>query len=169
MVRKAFRADQDAKEIVQHCEACQMFATRPGVPTTELHMIPLAWPFAQWGLDMVGPLCKSSNGGYTRLLVAVDKFTKWIKAVLVTSQEAETTVKFIRSIVDRFGVPHIIITDNGTNFTAAEFQGYYKDLGIKVTYASVAHPQTNGQVECSNVLVTAGLKRRLLTPLKRAK
>ena len=60
LVRKAFRArfywptaELDAKEIVKHCEACQMFAVKPGVPATELHMIPLAWPFAQWGLDMV--------------------------------------------------------------------------------------------------------------------
>ena len=145
-----------------------MYANKPGVPATELNMIPLAWPFAQWGLDMVGPLCKSSNGGYTRLLVAVDKFTKWIEAVTVTTQDAETVVKFIRSIVHRFGVPHSIITDNGTNFTAKEFQDYCDELGINVTYASVSHPQTNGQVERSNGLITAGLKRRLMTPLKRA-
>ena len=106
----------------------------------KLNIIPLAWPFAQWGLDMIGPLCKSSNGGYTRLLVAVDKFTKWIEAAPVTTQDAETVVKFIRSIVHRFGVPHSIITDNGTNFTAKEFQDYYDELGINVTYASVSHP-----------------------------
>ena len=86
----------------------------------------------------------------------------------MTSQDAETAVKFIRSIVHRFGVPHSIITDNGTNFTAKEFQDYCDELGINVTYASVSHPQTNGQVERSNGLVTAGLKRRLMTPLKRA-
>ena len=117
---------------------------------------------------MVGPLCRSSNGGYTRLLVAVDKFTKWIEAVPITSQDAETAVKFIRSIVHRFGVSHNIITDNGSNFTAAEFQKYCNEVGIKVSYASVSHPQTNGQVEWSNGLITAGLKKRLLTPLKRA-
>ena len=121
-----------------------MFAMRPNVPAAELHMIPLAWPFAQCGFDMVGPLCRSSNEGYTRLLVAVDKFTKWIEAVPITSQDAETAVKFIRSIVHRFGVPHNIIMDNGSNFTAAEFQKYCNEVGIKVSYASVSHPQTNG-------------------------
>ena len=55
-------------------------------------------------------------------MVAVDKFTKWIEAVPVTTQDAETAVKFIRSIVHRFRVPHNIIMDNGTNFTAKEFQ-----------------------------------------------
>ena len=91
---------------------------------------------------MVGPLYRSSNGGYTRLLVAVDKFTKWIEAVPVTSQDAKTVVKFIRSIVHRFGVPHNIITDNGSNFTGAKFQKYCNEVGIKVSYASILHPQT---------------------------
>ena len=72
-----------------------MYANKPAVPATELNIIPLAWPFAQWRLDMVGPLCKSSNGGFTRLLVGVDKFTKWIEAAPVTTQDAETVVKFI--------------------------------------------------------------------------
>jgi hypothetical protein len=42
------------------------------------------------------------------------------------------------------------------------------ELGIKIKYASVAHPKSNGQVEKANGLVCAGLKKRLLRPLKRA-
>jgi hypothetical protein len=63
LVSKAFRAGfywltamQDAKDIVKRCEACQRFASKPHAPAAELKTIPLAWPFAQWGLDMVGPL-----------------------------------------------------------------------------------------------------------------
>ena len=70
---------------------------------------------------MVDPLKKSSKGGRTHLLVAVDKFTELIEAVPITSSTALTAVNFIKSIIFRFGVPHNIITDNGTNFTAAEF------------------------------------------------
>ena len=70
---------------------------------------------------MVGPLKKSSKGGRTHLLVVVDKFTKWIEAVPITSSTALTAVNFIKSVIFRFGVPHNIIMDNGTNFTAAEF------------------------------------------------
>jgi hypothetical protein len=120
LVAKAFRSGfywlsalYDARNIVQHCEACQHFATK-------LHTIPVAWPFAQWGLDQVGPLPKSSRGGHTYLLVAVDKFSKWIEAVPVTNQEATTAVKFFESIVYRYGVPNSIITDNGTNYTSGE-------------------------------------------------
>ena len=89
---------------------------------------------------MVVPLKKSSKGGRKHLLVAVDKFTKWIEAVPFTSSTALTAVNFIKSIIFRLGVPHNIITDNGTHFTAAEFQKCCEELGIKINYASVAHP-----------------------------
>jgi transposase InsO family protein len=65
-------------------------------------------------------------------------------------------------------VPNNIITDNGTNFTAGEFQQFAKELGIKIKYASVAHPKSNSQVEKANGLVCGSLKTRLLRPLKRA-
>jgi transposase InsO family protein len=97
----------------------------------------------------------------------VDKFSKWIEAISVTNQEVTTAVKFFESIVYRYGVPNSIITDNGTNFTSGEFQEFAKNLGIKIKYASVAHPKSNGQVEKANGLVCAGLKKRLLRPLKR--
>jgi transposase InsO family protein len=169
LVAKAFRSGfywllalHDARNIVQHCEACQRFATKPHVPASELHTTPVAWPFAQWGLDQVGPLPKSSRGSHTYLLVAVDKFSKWIEVVPITNQEATTAVKFFESIVYRYGVPNSIITDNVTNFTSGEFQEFAKELGIKIKYASVAHPKSNGQVEKANGLVCAGLKKRLL-------
>jgi transposase InsO family protein len=41
-------------------------------------------------------------------------------------------------------VPNSIITDNGTNFTAGEFQEFTKELGINIKYASVVHPKSNG-------------------------
>jgi transposase InsO family protein len=98
----------------------------------------------------------------------VDKFSKWIEAIPITNQEATTSVKFFESIVYRYGVPNSIITDNGTNFTSGEFQEFAKNLGIKLKYASVAHPKSNGQVKKANGLVCEGLKKRLLRPLKRA-
>jgi hypothetical protein len=77
-------------------------------------------------------------------------------------------VKFFESIIYRYGVPNSIITDNGTNFTSGEFQDFAKELGIKIKYASVAHPKSNGQVKKANGLVCVGLKKQLLRPLKHA-
>src|SRR3954464_11732283 len=106
----------DTKDIVQRCNDCQRYADKPHTLGSEICTIPLAWPFAQWGIDMIGKLPKSSPGGHVFLLVAVDKFSKWIEAMPITNQRGATAVKFFESIVYRFEVPHSIITDNGSNF-----------------------------------------------------
>jgi hypothetical protein len=103
------------------------------------------------------------------MLVAVDKFTKWVEAAPTTTQDSTAAINFIKSIVFRFGVPHSIITDNGLNFTSKEFKGYCESMGIKLKFASIAHPKTNGQVKKANGLICNGIKKRLLAPLKKAK
>jgi hypothetical protein len=111
-------AIEDTKEIVRTWEACHRFASKPHSPVAKLMPIPFPWPFAQWGLDMVGKLHKSWPGGYIYLLVAVDRFTKWIEAKPFTSVDATTTVNFMEGIVFRFGVPRSIVTENGSNFSS---------------------------------------------------
>jgi transposase InsO family protein len=103
------------------------------------------------------------------MLVAVDKFTKWVEAAPVTTQDSTAAINFIKSIVFRFGVPHSIITDNGTNFTSKEFKSYCKSMGIKLKFMSIAHPKTNGQVKKANGLICNRIKKRLLAPLEKAK
>jgi transposase InsO family protein len=97
------------------------------------------------------------------MLVAVDKFTKWVEAAPLTTQDSTAAINFIKSIVFRFGVPYSIITDNGTNFTSKEFKYYCEGLGIKLKFASVAHPKTNGQVEKANGLIYSGIKKEALS------
>ena len=50
----------------------------------------------------------------------VDKFTKWIEAKPVKTVDSKPVIDFISEVVHRYGVPHNIITDNGSNFTAEE-------------------------------------------------
>ena len=92
----------------------------------------------------------------------VDKFTKWIEAKPVKTTEVGPVIDFISGVVRRYGVPHSIITDNGTNFTADEVKNWCANLGIKLYYTSVYHPQTNGQVEWANILIMSGIKPRLV-------
>jgi transposase InsO family protein len=79
----------------------------------------------------------------------------------------QSAVKFIKSIICRFGIPNRIITDNGSQFTRSSFQGYYEDLGKKICYASVAHPENNDQVERANTEILMGLKTRTYDGLKK--
>jgi transposase InsO family protein len=133
------------------------------VPPHQLQTIPINWPFFTWGLDLVG-LFKKANGGFTHIFVAVDKFTKWIEVKPGTSITAAKAVEFIKEIMYMFGIA--IITDNGTQFTMREFMDFCADSGIKINYASVSHPQSNGQVERSNDMILQGLKPRIFDRLK---
>jgi ribonuclease HI len=65
----------DATRIVRSCQGCQFYAKQTHLPAQALQTIPITWPFAVWGLDLVGPLQKAP-GGFTHLLVAIDKFSK---------------------------------------------------------------------------------------------
>ena len=59
-----------------------------------------------------------------------------------------------------FRVPNRIITDNGSQFTSGAFTSYCDELGIKVFFASIVHPRSNGQVERANAEVLRGLKTK---------
>jgi transposase InsO family protein len=100
-------------------------------------------------------------GGSTHILVAIDKFTKWIEYKLITKLTPDRFVDFISDILHRFGFPNTIITDLGSNFTADQFWEFCENACIKVKHVFVAHPRANGQVERANGMIIEGLKKRL--------
>jgi len=106
----------DYAEYVKKCAKCQVFDPLHHTRSEELHSIIYPWPFAIWGMDIIGPF--SPRKGQTKFfLVGVDYFTKWIEAGPLASILAKNVQNFVwKSIVCRFGVPHIIITDNGRQF-----------------------------------------------------
>ena len=58
----------------------------------------------------------------------VDKFTKWIEAKPVKMAESGPVIDFISGVVHHYSVPHSIITDNGSNFTAAEVKTWCSNV-----------------------------------------
>jgi hypothetical protein len=113
-----------------------------------------------WGLDVVWPFC-TAPGGYKHILVAVDKFTKWIEVRPVAKVTSEEVVQFIIDIKHHFGVPNRIITDLCKAFTGSIFWDFCQDNLIDVYYSSVAHPRCNSQVERANSMVVQALKDRI--------
>jgi hypothetical protein len=109
---------------------------------------------------MIGPL-PTAPGGFNRVLVAIDKFTKWIEVKPVTCPKADRVLDFLDELVHHYGLPHRIITDLGSNFNNHHFLEYCENNGIDVQYVSVAHPRANGQVERANGMVLGALKKRL--------
>jgi transposase InsO family protein len=77
-------------------------------------------------------------------------------------------VTFFTDIIYRFGVPNSIITDNGSQFTGRKFLEFCDKFHIRVDWAAVAHPQTNGQVERANGMILQGLKPRIFNRLNKS-
>jgi len=91
-------------------------------------------------------------------------FTKWIEVEQVAQITAHKIQSFVwKNIVCRFGVPKRLVSDNGTQFASHLLKKLCGDVRIQQVFASVEHPQTNGQVESTDLVLLRGLKRRLET------
>jgi IS30 family transposase len=77
----------------------------------------------------------------------------------VTCPKVDRVLDFLDELVHRYGLPHRIITDLGSNFNNQQFWEYRENSDIDVWYVSVAHPQANGQVERANGMVLDALKK----------
>ncbi|KAI5324765.1 hypothetical protein L3X38_033838 [Prunus dulcis] len=151
---------QDANSLVKRCDKCQRFGNVPHIPAEPLTPIVSPWPFAQWGLDLIGPM-PQGKGQVKYAVVAVD-YTKWVEAEPLATITAAKIEDFVWThICCRFGIPYAIITDNGRQFDSELFRQFCTRLKINLFFASPAHPQSNGQVEAINKIVKKLLKRQL--------
>ena len=101
-------------------------------------------------------------GNKKYLIVGTDYFTKWVEAEPLANIRDVDTKRFVwKSIVTRFGVPHVLILDNGLQFDSKMFRNYCGKLGITNRYSTPAYPQGNGQAKAVNKVILSGLKKRL--------
>jgi hypothetical protein len=125
---------KDAAELVRACDACQMFACISKNPPEYLHSITLPWPFAKWGVDIVGPMPRD-KGNRKLVVVAVDYFTKWAEAEALAAITTENVINFLwKSIVCRFGIPYAMVADNGKQFDCDRFWEWCAELGIRKSF-----------------------------------
>ena len=152
---------REALEYVRKCDQCQRFA--PSIHQSGGILNPLSspWLFAQWSLDIVGPFPKAV-GNKKYLLVSTNYFTKWVEAEPLVNIKDVDAKRFVwKIIVTRFGVPHVLISDNGLQFDSKMFRKYCGELGIINRYSTPAYPQGNGQAEAVNKVIVSGLKKRV--------
>ena len=118
------------------------------------------WPFAVWGIDLIRPM-PTARSAFKYAVVVVNFFTKWAKAKPLAIISSKKVQEFIwKFIICHFGVPHEIVLDNRTQFDSNEFRDFCDDLGIKKSFSSVDHPQTNGQIEAVNKIIKFNLKMK---------
>ena len=144
--------DHDIEEKVKACEACQL--TRHNPPAAPLH--PWEYPTAPWErlhADFAGPFM-----GRTFLLV-IDAYSKWLEVRVISPVNSTTTVEHLRSIFATHGLPKVFVSDNGPQFTSAEFEHFMSSNGIRHVKSAPYHPASNGLAERAVQVFKENFKR----------
>ena len=96
------------------------------------------------------------------LVVGIDYFTKWVEAKALAIITEKNIWSFVwKNIICKYGIPRVLVFDNGKQFDNNAFRDFYSELGIKNHYSSPAHPQANGQVEVTNRSLLKIIKTQL--------
>ncbi|EYC10720.1 hypothetical protein Y032_0054g2515 [Ancylostoma ceylanicum] len=126
--------------MVRRCTSCQEEAKNPAkVPLQQSPSPTRVWQRVH--IDFVGPL----QG--VHYLVVVDAFSKWPEMIDMSTISATKTVKALKSLFARYGLPQTIVSDNGTQFTSEQFKEMCNKGGIVHIKTAPYHPQSNGQAE----------------------
>ena len=132
--------DKDIEKLVSCCEACQGMRNTPTVSV--LH--PWTWPDQPWKrihVDFAGPFQGSM------FLVVVDSHSKWLEVIPMTSATTGKTLEVLGVLFAAHGLPEQLVSDNGPQFSSAEFETCMKANGIKHIRSAPGHPATNGEAE----------------------
>ena len=93
-------------------------------------------------------------------LILIDATTKWIDIHVVTSSSTQSTIEEMRTTFATLGLPQILVTDNGPQFTSSEFSQFTKNNGIKHITSSPYHPATNRFAERTVQTFKEGMRRQ---------
>ena len=140
----------DTNKFVQHRDKCQRFANLLHSPSEILIPMKTPWPFAQWGLDIIGPF-PIGRRQLKFLVVAIDYFTKWVEAEPLATITEKNIQSFVwKAVIYRFEISRVLVSNNGKQFNNPRFRQFSQELGIHNYYSSLGHPQANGQVKVTN-------------------
>ncbi|KAL1448514.1 hypothetical protein WDU94_002712, partial [Cyamophila willieti] len=151
---------KDIKTWVRQCNKCQISKVQRHEHSPLVQYLVPDTRFSHVHVDIVGPLPPSRGSIY--LLTMIDRYTRWLEAVPIPDQTAETVARtFFESWVARFGSPVYLITDQGRNFTSSLFHEVASLLGIHLKHTTAYHPQCNGLIERAHRTLKAALMCRI--------
>ncbi|XP_057537976.1 uncharacterized protein LOC130815501 [Amaranthus tricolor] len=128
---------EDAETLVKRCPECQYHSKIGRKSSNYLSVMQAVLPFDKWGMDLLGPF-PPAKGQHKFIIVAIDYFTKYVEAEPLSSITDKQVCQFIwRNIITRYGIPCVIITNNGRQFVTNKeiLNGIKKKLeGVKGTW-----------------------------------
>ena len=97
-------------------------------------------PRQVYSIDLIPDIQPASVQGNNQIVVLVDNFSKFVLLGALPNRTSKTLATwFMREVVGVFGVPHIIKSDNGSEFQSL-FRGMCKDLGVDHRLINPHHP-----------------------------
>ena len=119
--------------------------------------------FSHVHINLVGPL-EISEGKFF-ILTMTDRTTRWPEAVPLPDSRAETCVRaFFHMWISCFGIPEVVTSDRGVQFTSSLWSEMSRILGIATSFCTAYHPQANGMVERMHRTLKNALCCRLSGP-----
>ncbi|GBM38200.1 Retrovirus-related Pol polyprotein from transposon 412 [Araneus ventricosus] len=114
-------------------------------------------------IDLIGPLPPSRGNIYC--LTCIVRFSNWMEAIPLDNISADTVARaFYSNWIARFGTPHKLITDRGTQFRSETLQTLSKICGIKLQHTTAYHPACNGKVERLHTLLEKKIRYKKNLP-----
>ena len=144
--------DDQIEAFIHNCVSCQVHQNAP--PSTKVH--PWPSPSGAWErihIDFAGPFRNKL------LLIVVDSFSKWIEVRQVSATSTKETLFVLHELFASWGVPKVIVSDNGTAFTSADFATFIQSNAIQFVRIPPFHPSSNGRAERAVQTTKASLKR----------
>ncbi|RXN17967.1 integrase core domain [Labeo rohita] len=131
--------DQEIQAFVSQCLSCETTLNRP--PTAPLH--PWSWATAPWERIHVD----YAEINKQHFLVVIDVHSKWIEVLPTKLMTAEKTANLLRNLFASYGLPKVLVSDNGPQFTAPEFEQFLTGNGLRHVLSPPYHPASNGAAE----------------------
>ena len=148
----------DIHHVVEDCDTCARNRGKEKRSTYPMKLFPATRPLEQVAMDILGPLPKTKHGRRF-ILVITDRFTKLTKTESLRTITSMSVAKaFCQCWIFNYGIPKVVLTDNGSQFTSGFFRTVCRILGITKVFTTEYHPQTNGQAERYNRTLLAALR-----------
>ncbi|XP_060545241.1 uncharacterized protein K02A2.6-like [Pantherophis guttatus] len=134
------KMDQAISEWVAKCQRCQQSRPVPPAATPREWETPRS-PWSRLHIDLAGPFMGQN------LLIVVDAYSKWVEIARMASTTSDAVIKVLRNLFATHGLPDVVVSDNGPQFTSATFQLFLAGLGIRHALVAPYHPSSNGRAE----------------------